>query len=231
MDREAFFNEANPFYWAPVGYLLALALLASSLGFADAAGRSRTALGQVGRVLYGAGMLGLVAGIALEVVGFTLRVQISGWAPVTNMYETVIWVSLVAAGLGLIFELIFRKTFTALAASGVALLGTVLAANVPLLDPSIHALQPVLRSNYWLTIHVLTEVSSYAAFGLAMGLGLIATFYYLTATYRRTPSLFELAIPLLAGVPMLAAGLIGLSASSSGWPARNGSRPRLPSRR
>ena len=116
-------------------------------------------------------MLALVAGIALEIVGFYLRVRISGWAPVTNMYETVIWVSLVSAVLGLVFELIFRKTYAALAGSGVALLGTVLAANVPLLDPSIQTLQPVLRSNYWLTIHVLTEVSSYAAFALAMGLG------------------------------------------------------------
>ena len=117
----------------------------------------------------------------------TDRVRISGWAPVTNMYETVIWVSAVAAVLGLVFELIYRKTFAALAGSGVALLGTVLAANVPLLDPDIKTLQPVLRSNYWLTIHVLTEVSSYGAFLLAAGLGLIATFYYLTATYRRSP--------------------------------------------
>ena len=140
-------------------------------------------------------MLGLVAGIGLEVYGFSLRVRISGWAPVTNMYETVIWVALVAAVLGLVFELIYRKTFAALAGSGVALLGTVLAANVPLLDPSIKSLQPVLRSNYWLTIHVLTEVSSYAAFALAMGLGLIATIYYLTATYRRSPGFLELALP------------------------------------
>jgi ABC-type transport system involved in cytochrome c biogenesis permease subunit len=162
-------------------------------------------------------MLGLVAGIAIEVAGFTLRVLISGWAPVTNMYETVIWVSLVAAVLGLVFELIFRRTFSALAASGVALLGTVLAANVPLLDPSIKALQPVLRSNYWLTIHVLTEVSSYAAFALAMGLGLIATLYYLTATYRRAPGLLELAMPLIPGVPLLAAGVAGIAASNGAF--------------
>ena len=77
----------------------------------------------------------------------------------------------------------------ALAGSAVALLGTITAANVPLLDPSIKSLQPVLRSNLWLTIHVLTEVSSYAAFGLAWVLGLIATLYYLTATYRRSPRL------------------------------------------
>ena len=115
------------------------------------------------------------------------------------MYETVIWVALVTAVLGLVFELIYRRTFAALAGSAVALLGTILAANVPLLDPSIRSLQPVLRSNFWLTIHVLTEVSSYAAFALAMGLGLIATVYYLTATYRRSPSFAELALPLLPG--------------------------------
>ena len=87
----------------------------------------------------------------------------------TNMYETVIWVSLVGRGpvAGLRDDL--PADLMALAGSAVALLGTVTAANVPLLDPSIQSLQPVLRSNYWLTIHVLTEVSSYAAFGLAWG--------------------------------------------------------------
>jgi ABC-type transport system involved in cytochrome c biogenesis permease subunit len=227
MRREVLFNEFNPFYWAPAGYLLALALLAMSLGFGTAgagagagtaeADRPRTAATALGRALYVGGMLGLLAGIAIEVVGFSLRVKISGWAPVTNMYETVIWVSLVTAVLGLVFELIFRRTFAALAASGVALLGTVLAANVPLLDPSIRALQPVLRSNYWLTIHVLTEVSSYAAFALAMGLGLIATMYYLTATYRRSPGLLELAVPLVPGVPLLAAGVAGIAASNGAF--------------
>jgi ABC-type transport system involved in cytochrome c biogenesis permease subunit len=213
MERETYFNEFNPFWKAPIAYGLALALLAVSLGFAAAPGRPRSAAGWLGRGLYLAGMLGLVAGIALEVVGFALRIRISGWAPVTNMYETVIWVSLVTAVLGLAFELIFRRTFAALAASGVALLGTVLAANVPLLDPGIRQLQPVLRSNYWLTIHVLTEVSSYAAFALAMGLGLIATLYYLTATYRRSPRFFELMVPMVPGLPMLAAGAVGLAVS------------------
>ena len=158
-------------------------------------------------------MLALATGIGLEIFGFTMRVLISQWAPVTNMYETVIWVALVTAVLGLIFELIYRRTFAALAASGVALLGTVLAAKVPLWDTNIKTLEPVLRSNYWLTIHVLTEVSSYAAFALAMGLGLIAVMYYLTATYKRSPSYLELAKPLVPGVPLLALGTTGLAAS------------------
>ncbi len=133
-------------------------------------------------------------GSPLEIWGFYFRVRITGWAPVTNMYETVIWVALVAAVLSVVFEAIFRRVYFALAGSAVALLGTITAANVPLLDPSIKSLQPVLRSNLWLTIHVLTEVSSYAAFGLAWMLGLIATAFYLTATYRRSPRFGELAL-------------------------------------
>jgi ABC-type transport system involved in cytochrome c biogenesis permease subunit len=210
IERETHFNAMNPFWQAPIAYGTALVLLAVSLGFT--AGR-KSFTGLLGQGFYPIGMVALATGIALEIYGFALRVQISGWAPVTNMYETVIWVALVAAVLSFIFELIFRRTYSALAGSGVALLGTITAVNVPLLDPSIKSLQPVLRSNYWLTIHVLTEVSSYAAFGVAWALGLIAMAYYLTATYRRSPRLAELALPLVPGIPLLATGGVGVAAS------------------
>jgi ABC-type transport system involved in cytochrome c biogenesis permease subunit len=219
IDRETYFNAASPFFKAPVGYMCAVALLAACLGFQGF--ERRSVLSQVGQALYVLGILGLVSGIALEVFGFYLRVQISGWAPVTNMYETVIWVSAVSAVLGLALEMVYRRTYAALAGSMVALLGTVLAANVPLLDPDIKTLQPVLRSNYWLTIHVLTEVSSYGAFLMAAGLGLIGTMYYLTATYRRSPSFTELLLPAIPGIPMLAVGLAGTLAANGyfgpGW--------------
>jgi len=211
MERETRFNEFSPFWKAPYAYGTALFLLAVSLGFAGVAKKSL--MGNAGRGIYLLGMSALLGGIILEVYGFYLRVLISGWAPVTNMYETVIWVALVTAVLAFVFELIFRRGYAGVAGSGVALLGTLAAANVPLLDPSIKSLVPVLRSNYWLTIHVLTEVSSYAAFGLAWGLGLIAVLYYLTATYRRSPSFTELALPLVPGLPLLSVGAVGLAAS------------------
>ncbi len=218
VEREVYFNETNPFFKAPAAYFLAMALLVVALGFQ---GLDQTSiLAKFGRVIHVLGVLALMGGIGLEAVGFYYRVLISGWAPVTNMYETVIWVSAVAAVLSLLFELAYRNTYMGLAGSTLALFGTLLAANVPLLDPNIHTLTPVLRSNYWLTIHVLTEVSSYGAFLLAAMLGLIATFFYLTATYRRSPSFFQLALPLLPGVPLLAAGLLGiLGASGSYGPA------------
>jgi ABC-type transport system involved in cytochrome c biogenesis permease subunit len=37
--------------------------------------------------------------------------------------------------------------------------------------------------------------------------------YYLTATYRRSPRLAELALPLVPGIPLLATGAVGVAAS------------------
>jgi ABC-type transport system involved in cytochrome c biogenesis permease subunit len=212
IDRETHFNATNPFWQAPYAYGAALAFLAISLGFVKVTG-GKSFSEILGSTIYRVGLCALGIGICLEIYGFYLRVGISGWAPVTNMYETVIWVALVSAVLSFVFELIYRKVFMALAGSAVALLGTITAANVPLLDPGIKSLQPVLRSNLWLTIHVLTEVSSYAAFGLAWGLGLIACLYYLTATYRRSPKFRELALLLIPGIPVLAVGGVGVAAS------------------
>ncbi len=189
-----------------MAYGLGLVLLLLSLGIST---DRRSAGGLLGAGLYAAGMLGFVGGILLEIYGFYCRVAISGWAPVTNMYETVVWVALIAAVLGLIFELITRKTYPALAASGVALLATVLAANVSLLDPTIGSLMPVLRSNYWLTIHVLTIVSSYAAFALTLGLGLLAIGFYLTATYRGLDHLRAVTDPARPGLAAPGAGNAG----------------------
>jgi len=214
MAREVHFNELAPFFQAPIAYGVGLLALIFSLVVANfgVSMRMERTFGKLSNALYLAGIAGFAAGIGLEIYGFSLRIRISGWAPVTNMYETVIWVGMITAVLGLVLEAIYRKTYAALAASGVALLATGLAATVPMLDPDIPQLPPVLRSNYWLTIHVLTIVSSYAAFALAMGLGVAATSLYLTATYKRTSGFARLASPLLAGVPLMALGYFGASA-------------------
>jgi ABC-type transport system involved in cytochrome c biogenesis permease subunit len=99
-------------------------------------------------------------------------VLISGWAPVGNMYETVIFAAFMAACFAVVLELIYRRKVFGLAGAGVATLGLLLADQMPLaLDPKISPLVPVLRTNYWLTIHVLTIVCGYGAGTLAWGLG------------------------------------------------------------
>ena len=212
MAREVAFNTFGPFWWAPWSYGLGAVLLALSL---TARPYRAAVVSSIQRALYTGGLVAFVGGLVLEVYGFSQRVLITGWAPVTNMYETVIFVGAVSSILGLVLEAVYRRTFAALAGTMIATICTALAATIPLLDPTIRSLPPVLRSNLWLTIHVLTIVSSYAAFALAMGLGLIATWYYWTATYRRSAGYLELLAPTVPGLPVLAAGLLSLLGSYS----------------
>ena len=222
MAREANFNAFAPFYKAPVAYGLGVVLLIASLVTSGlGVGLRSPLMAKTSKLAYLGGIAGFAAGIGLECYGFLQRILISGWAPVTNLYETVIWVALITSVIGLVLEAVYRKTYSALAASGMALFATLLAANVPMLDPNISGLQPVLRSNLWLSIHVLTIVSSYGAFALGLALGLVATTDYLTATYRRTASFGEILALLGPGLPLLGLGVATSYASYGHFGASN----------
>lgn len=207
MARETRLNRFAPFSMAPIAHGVALVLLLFSLAFTASL---RTASGKLSAAFFCLGLAGLVGGMALELYGFLVRFRITRWGPVTTMYETVFWAALATSALGLALELLWRKKYSALAASGIALLATLLAENVSLLDPSMSAIPQVLRMNRLLAGHVLTIVSSYSAFALALGLGLLAAGHYLTATYRRSPTYSELAWPLLPGIPLYVLGRIGM---------------------
>lgn len=299
--REVTYNESDPFRMSWVASLLAL------FAFAVAIGRARTPMFWLGVGL-------LVFELAWTAAAFASRVAITGWAPVTNMYETVIYVPFFLALLGLCFllapacargvghawrmtalpapigplipgeqgigianwialvpriglsalvlwvlamapyaaggrtiinllpqtdvdrsipnlnnlvvwvvglsmlapavwylprviltaiaalvtvprswggghlaamlpEVYGRKSF-GLVVTAVAFAGTFIAWFFPIPGKAFSPLQPVLRDNFWLTIHVLTIVSSYAAGALAWGLGLLSLGYYLLGRYR-----------------------------------------------
>jgi cytochrome c-type biogenesis protein CcsB len=158
LAREVHYNRAKPFRTAWLLYLLGfLALLAS---FPLASRRFAWA----GLALVGAGFLS-------QAYGMVLRVLISGRPPVTNMYESVVWVAFGAVLFALVFEAFYRVRIFAACASALAVICLILADNVPILDGSISPLVPVLRDNMWLTVHVLTITLGYAAFTLAMGIG------------------------------------------------------------
>ena len=97
-----------------------------------------------------------------------------------------------------------------------------LAEGFPVvLDPTISPLVPVLRSNLWLTIHVLTIVASYGALALATVLAHVYGWLYVT---RRTP---HPALPALGlflyraiqvGVVLLAGGImLGAVWANASW--------------
>ena len=209
------FNLANPFRKAWIVSLLTVLLL---LGAVTTSGRWPLA----GRVLYLAGLLAYTGALLWSAAGFYCRVTISGRPPVSNMYESVIWVGFMTAAFGLLLELISRSGVIALAGALVSTFGLVLADQLPLtLAPNIQPLQAVLRSNYWLVIHVLTIVSSYAAFALAWGLGNFNLGLMLFAPGRRdlVKSLSHLCYRAIQlGVVLLAAGtLLGGFWAAESW--------------
>ena len=169
MAREVFYNRIVPFriVWIVYGFSV-MALVASNM--------------LPKPIFYKLAMGVFCTAIFLHVSSFMLRCSITGWAPVTNMYETVIWVSMVSAVVALVLEIISRRRTAAIAGSVVAMLVAIVADTMPPeYGSSIRNLTPVLRSNYWLIIHVLTIVSSYAAFALAMVLGDLVLFQFARA--------------------------------------------------
>jgi len=158
LAREVHYNRAKPFRAAWLLYLCGFLAFLASLPLAS-------------RVLARSGLGLVVAGFFAQAYGMALRVMISGRPPVTNMYESVVWVAFGAVLFALVFEAIYRVRIFAACASALAVICLILADNVPILDGSISPLVPVLRDNMWLTVHVLTITLGYAAFTLAMGIG------------------------------------------------------------
>jgi cytochrome c-type biogenesis protein CcsB len=176
LQAEVVYNKVRPFLQSMILYLLAsLAWMLSR----PRAPKMKKNYQDVARMV--AKSLTFVA-FFIHGTGFALRCYISGRPPVSNMYESVIWVSFGV----LVFAFLLFKKFgnTMILTTGTMLGGLTLFAadSAPvILDPTIHPLVPVLRSNYWLTIHVLTITLSYAAFMLAMGISNITLWKFLKA--------------------------------------------------
>jgi len=158
LEREVHYNRLKPYRIAWVLYLLGFLALLASFPLSS-------------RHFSRAGLLLVVAGFLTHAYGMALRVMISGRPPVTNMYESVVWVAFGAVLFALVFEAVYKVRIFAACASALAVTCLLLADNVPILDGSISPLVPVLRDNMWLTVHVLTITLGYAAFTLAMGIG------------------------------------------------------------
>ncbi|WP_396166779.1 cytochrome c biogenesis protein CcsA [Flavobacterium sp.] len=107
---------------------------------------------------------------AMHTAGLIARWYVSGHAPWSNAYESMIYV----AWATMFFTLAFDRKSKLTVASGTFVASMILmVAHLNWLDPSIANLQPVLNS-YWLMIHVAVIVGSYGPLTLGMVLGLVA---------------------------------------------------------
>lgn len=158
LRREVRYNRLKPFRGAWLLFLPGFLFILAS-----------AALGS--RVLRALGYAALVAGFLLTSYGLLLRTLIAGRPPLTNMYETIVFVAWGGVAIALAFEAVYRTHLFAACAGLLGTLALVIADSVPIFDGSISPLVPVLRDNTWLTVHVLTIMLGYAALTLAMGLG------------------------------------------------------------
>ncbi len=197
---EYFYNYFEGFYRAIWCYGIALVILIAAH------------LRKRGRALQNVGVAIALLGLAFHASGIVMRCLIAGRPPVTNMYESIIWVSFAVSFFGMIFFARYRTPVYLLAALPVTLIALLLVHQMPIAMPSsIDPLVPVLRDNFWLTIHVLTITLSYAAFALAMGFGHILLWRYArdpAAASVDAPMHFWLYRVLQLGVLLLAAGTI-----------------------
>ena len=115
-------------------------------------------------------LAGLIAtGFLFHTLGLGIRWYISGHSPMSNGYESMLFISWVTLLAGLIFS---RKSLLTLAATSVLGGLTLMVAHLSFMDPEITNLVPVLRS-YWLTLHVSVITGSYGFLGLGAILGLV----------------------------------------------------------
>lgn len=113
-----------------------------------------------------------------HIYGLGLRWYISGNAPWSNAYESIIYVAFATMLFGLTLG---RKSALTIAAT-TFLAAVILAfAHQNWLDPEIANLQPVLNS-WWLLVHVSIIVASYGPFALGMILGVVALFLTIFTT-------------------------------------------------
>ena len=115
---------------------------------------------------------------ALHTGGLIARWYVSGHAPWSNAYESMIFV----AWATMLFGFIFGRKSNITIASTTFVVGMILfSAHANWTDPSIGTLAAVLDS-YWLMIHVSIIVGSYGPLTLGMILGVVALFLMIFTT-------------------------------------------------
>ncbi len=212
LGAEYTYHRTHPLRWAWVCYLLG--------GLGAAVGLRRAGASAAWNAIFVTGVALTGAGVVLNLVGLFTRFYITSLGIVTNLYETLLFVAFICAGLGLVFA---RATRTPLYAVAGGIAGALCAMVGDFIPPELGSqlrpLQPVLRDNFWLLTHVLCVVSSYGAFALAMMLGNI---HLIRATIaRRTVAREEgLAIYrcIQVGVLLVATGtLLGAWWADKAW--------------
>ncbi len=167
----------------------------------------------------------------MHTFGLGLRWYVSGRAPWSNGYESMIYIGFTTVLAGLLFA---RKSLGGLAATSVLASTILMVAGLSWLDPEITPLVPVLKS-YWLTIHVSLEAGSYGFLMLGALIGVLNLIFMIFGNQRNGKNVYRIIkemtyiseMTLIGGLFMISVGtyLGGVWANESwgrywGWDAK-----------
>lgn len=113
-----------------------------------------------------------VLAFVIHTVGLGLRAYLSGHAPWSNGYESMVYIAWALSLSGIFFS---RKSPIALSLTSILSGVVLMVAHLSEMNPQITNLVPVLNS-YWLSIHVSVITASYGFLGLCALLGIFTLF-------------------------------------------------------
>ena len=175
LEVEVWFNQTDFFFRLSMVYLLFGLLLlvygVSSMFYNSLISKKTKILfSSISFVLFG-----------LHTFGIGLRWYIGGYAPISNTYETMVYIAYAAILAGVVF---LRNSTMALSAAFMMAGIFIFAAYLGEIDPEITNLVPVLKS-YWLSVHVSVITASYGFFGVGAILGLITLILFMLRSIHR----------------------------------------------
>lgn len=164
VDAEFIYNEIDAFFWAKVFFFLAfLSICLFSL--------KEISFFRFFSIFSSA------IGVVLIFSGLCMRIYITGRAPVTNLYETFVFVALGTSLLSIVIEF-YRKNSIGAFTSAICGFVFLMFSDGFVKGDTMPVLAAVLRSNFWLTTHVVTITIGYMGMIVA---GVIAHFYIFNA--------------------------------------------------
>jgi len=168
IQAELFFNKARFFERLTPAYLL-LGLLLFGIAFVQVFKADGISKQLKKPLFYAVAVL-----FGLHTFALLLRWYISGHAPMSDTYESIIYI----AWSCLLFSMIFlRSSLFALAGSTVMAGIFMFVAHLGNIDPEITNLVPVLKS-FWLSVHVSVITASYGFLALGCALGFFTLFLF-----------------------------------------------------
>ncbi|MCM4153014.1 cytochrome C biogenesis protein [Arenibacter sp. N53] len=174
IKAEVFYNKADIYnklykYYALVGLLMFVLLVFQIIKDRKAL---RFSIAGIKTIIY--------VFFILHTLGLIMRWYISGHAPWSDAYESILYVSWATLGMGLLFS---KKSDMTVAAATFVTAMLLWIAHQSWVDPSIANLVPVLDS-YWLMIHVAVIVGSYGPLTVGMILGVVSLLLIIMTTEK-----------------------------------------------